>query len=247
LVINVSCNPERSSAGLINKGESMKFARTLGIVLAAALASMALIASSASASATLCTKDAAHIAAGASVCSAAHGSHVKIGSEIQAHLSTGTNAVLTVTNNSGGTVRTVECTTSTTGGPVTTTTAGGNITSLTFGGCTSAGCSNVSASAPRAGKSFPWASTATVTTAPNGQLHVTGPSGKFTATCLGITATCEYETSSATVTVTGGAPAVIHAESVPLELKSGVEFVCGTKADWKATYEITTPSSLYIT
>jgi len=223
----------------------MKLVKMLGLVALAAMATMAVVASSASASATICTNDVAH--QDIAICEGTHGKHLKIGSAINAALAPGTHATLTVTNGSGGTVRIVTCKKSTATGALTSTTGGINITGLTFTECESAGCSNVTAVAPRTGKTFPWAGTVTKTSGTDGLLHVTGPSGKFTATCLGITATCEYETSSATVTAKGGAPGQLIATAVPLELKAGVAFICGAKADWTATYNISTPTSVFVT
>jgi|SRR5215203_1329459 len=225
----------------------MKRMNLLMLAALTALAAMAVVASPASASATVCTKDAA--LQDIAVCEGDHGNHLKIGSKISASLTTGTNAVLTVTNADGSTNRVVTCTASSVGGELTTTTGGGNITSLTFTNCSSPNCTGVSASAPRTGKSFPWASTATPLPVTNGQLHVTGPSGKFTATCFFITATCEYETSSATVEVTNSTSTtkpIIHAKAVPLTRVAGAESICGTKADWTAQYTVSSPATLTI-
>jgi hypothetical protein len=223
----------------------MKYAKALAIAALAAMAVMAVVASSASAS-KICTNDEKH--ASTTSCGSPHGFLAKTETPIDASLVAGTSALLTVTNNSGTTVRDVTCTTSTVSGKVTNASTGtGDITGLTFSNCSSSGCTNVTASAPRTGKSFPWAVTTTTTTAPNGTMTVSGVSGKFTATCSFITATCEFEAASATTTVKGGAPATVEAKQVPLNLVSGSEFICGTKADWNGTYTITTPSSFYLT
>lgn len=228
----------------------MRFAKMFGLVALAALASMAVLAASASAEATVCTNDVAHQST--EPCGGEHGKHVKEGSELVASLSAGTNAVLTVTNADGSTNRIVTCTTSTTKGKITGTTGTGQITALEFKNCSSPNCTNVSASTPRTGKSFPWHVTATWTSGTNGTLHVdnstegNGPSGKFTATCFFITATCEYESATASAVVKGGTPATIEANAVPLTRVAGVESICGTKADWTAKYTVSTPSSLFI-
>lgn len=223
----------------------MKYAKTLLLVVVAAISAMALLASSASAT-TVCTKDANHQSA--TFCSAAHGNQIKNPTPITASLVPGSGgAVLTATNTKGESVRTVTCTTSTVTGSATPT-GGGTISGLTFANCTSPNCTDVTASTPRTGgTAFPWTATATTGTAPNGEMHVTNASGKFSGTCFFISVTCEYEAATATVIITGGEPAVIHANSVPLTRTAGPEATCGSKADWSATYEITTPTSLYLT
>ncbi|HST69152.1 MAG TPA: hypothetical protein VLI94_05795 [Solirubrobacterales bacterium] len=223
----------------------MKFVKAFGIAALAALATMAITAGTASAEATLCTNDVAY--QDIAVCDGSHGKHVKVGTKIQAALAGGTSAVLTVTNADGSTNRVVTCTTSTAGGEITGTTGTAHISSLTFANCSSPNCTNVTATTPRTGKSFPWHVTVTPTSGTDGQMHVTGPSGKFTATCFFITATCEYEAATATPVVKGGTPAVIEANAIALNRVGGSEFICGAKADWTAKYNISTPSSLYVT
>jgi hypothetical protein len=79
---------------------------------------------------------------------------------------------------------------------------------------------------------------------------MTTPSIKYSATCtvlgIKITATCEYEAATATAEVVGGQTAKVVAASVPLAKTAGPESVCGAKADWSGTYEVTTPDSLFI-
>jgi hypothetical protein len=223
----------------------MKIRRLAVLTVVGAVLTMGAAAANASAQATVCTNDVAHQDTG--LCEGTHGKHLKIGSQISGSLESGTIAVLTVTNAAGGTVRVVSCEKATISEKLTTTSGGGNVEGRTFANCSSANCINVSMSAPRSGKSFPWPFTITHTSGTDGQMHITGPSIKFTATCFSITATCEYESSSVTKTVSGGTPAVMSESSSPYGSTAGVEAVCGVKADLSARYTVTTPSSMFIT
>jgi len=223
----------------------MKITKHLGVIGAALVALMVVGATSASASATICTNDVAH--QDSALCEGSHGKHVKVGTQLSAALAPGTHASVTVTSSSGSTIRTVTLKKSTYSGKLTSTTGGGQLESLTFSELESSGCSNVTAKAPRAGKTFPWSGTFTKTSGTDGLLHVTSPSFLFTATCLGISATCEYEASSMTVTIKGGAPAQHVVSAATFHRIFGAEFICGTFAHLTATYNISTPSSLFVT
>jgi len=69
----------------------------------------------------------------------------------------------------------------------------------------------------------------------------------FTCTYLGLPVTCRYKTSNAQITVDGSdTEPKATAKNVLLEKEEGNESVCGSKLDWTGTYNITTPSSLFI-
>jgi hypothetical protein len=226
----------------------MRFRKTASAAVVLVLAAMAVVSPAAQANAPICTDDARH--QNGELCGS-HGKHAKNPLSLSMSLIPGTKTVERVTNNSGETVRVVECAKSNMAGTLTNTATGtGSISSVTYSECTSAGCTNVTAKAPAAGKSNVWPTTMTTTTQgvsnTNGLYHTSNMSTSFTATCLFITATCEYEAATATKHLSGGSPAVVHLVSVPLTKIAGSEAICGTKLDVTATYEVTTPASVYV-
>jgi hypothetical protein len=222
----------------------MKYAKRFGLAVLAVAALMSVVAASASAEkgARICSTE----GLGES-CGGQHGKHYT--GPIHAVLPAGGSAVLTATNAGGGSVATVTCTESTVQGNVSDATNGtGSITALTFAKCSSPACpGGVTAST----SNFPWHVTATTTTPgvidTNGILHVTGARGKFVCGSIIGNITCEYSAATATVHVTGSdTTPIVHANSVPLTRLAGPEAICGAKADWSATYHVTTPKSLFI-
>jgi hypothetical protein len=130
---------------------------------------------------------------------------------------------------------TVSCTKSTVAGKVENSgagvTAGGKISSLTFTGC-----------------NFP------VTVLKPGSLeihHTSGYNGTLTSTGAEITietsiASCLYKTSATDVgSLTGGSPAKLAINSAAIP-RTGHSFFCGSSGQWTGSYEVTSPTSLYV-
>jgi hypothetical protein len=72
------------------------------------------------------------------------------------------------------------------------------------------------------------------------------PEISFSCTFLGFPFTCRYEALSVSVGVKGSdtSPGMVLSNAPLTGL--GDPSVCGTKADWTATYNITSPSSIFI-
>ena len=227
----------------------MNYIRIICTVAFGTLAAFTIVAVDASAESLLCTKDANH--QNGEACTGTHGYHLAGNALLSAQLIPGTKLLLTTTNASGGIARTLECSKSAIGGTVVNGTAGsGNVESLTITECSSSGCTNVSMKTPAMGKSNVWPFSLT-TTSPgesdtNGIVDVEHVSIVFTATCLFITAGCEWEASSAAFHLAGGAPATLRIESMPLTKLAGAEAFCGSKADLNMRYQVSTPNSLFV-
>jgi hypothetical protein len=202
----------------------MKHIQTMGLAIVAALALMAIVgAASASASAVLCSTN-------TSPCT---GTKYGSGTKISAQLKSGTHATLTTS------ITDVTCTKSTVGGVTNTAEGHGEITSFTFSGCTAA--SNGSTCTV---KTLNLNYTAT---ANPGSLTITpGPKGGnpgATVECPGALINCTFTTSSITLGVTGGNPAIISASNESLQREGGF---CPSEAKWDATYEVTSPKPLFL-
>jgi hypothetical protein len=222
------------------KGETMKNLKILGL---AAVAAMALAAfAAAPASAAVCSPSGSVAVA---ACTGAHGTGYQ--STIEASLKPSTSAVLVATSSSGGTVSTVTCTTSVVSGKVTSAEKGtGEITNMTFANCSSTSCPNgVTASTFASTKAWPVTTTPSGKGDGNGTMTVSGVDGEFIcgAPLIG-NVTCRYS-ATANTQVTGGT--TVTATNVPLTRTAGIESICGAKADWSGTYEVTKPSAVYIT
>jgi hypothetical protein len=226
----------------------MKYVKMIGLVALAAMALMAVSAASASANAKVCstTTGSPNTEIPNVACLSGHG--VVYSGPISASLVAGTNAVLKATNSSGSTVTEVKCSQSTSSGTINGTTGSGSISTLTFGTCSSEQCpSGVVASST----GTPYAATATTdgaTINTNGILDVTNAAGKFECkgTIVG-TVTCSYTAALAQPTIDGSDTAPrMTASNIALARSGGLEFLCGAKADWTASYNVTTPSSLFV-
>jgi hypothetical protein len=215
--------------------------KMIGLAAVAAMALMAFAAPGASANAKVCSTEGKGLA-----CGTGHGNEYS--GAIEASLKTGTSATLTTTNSEGKTVSTVTCTTSVVKGTITSGATGtGHINSFTFAGCSSSTCPNGVTATTTASAGNLWPATATKGTAPNGTLGVEKVQGQFICGSFLGNITCVYNTTKATTTVTGGAPATVTATNVPLNLVSGNTTICGSKADWSGVYTVTTPKNLYLT
>lgn len=202
----------------------MKHLKMLGLCLAGVLAAMALLGAGTASATKLCSENKSPCPAGSTIGS---------GSSINGQLVSGTKAVFVTT------LTTVECSESTISGK--TTSAGGagvavkgEISSVVWKSCTS-GLGSCTTSAT----GLPWLSEVTGSGG-NGTMTVSNAGGKFT--CGGIS--CEYSTTSAATSVTGGNPAIVKANKVSLSKKSGI--FCPSTATWTSEYEITTPKPLFV-
>jgi len=155
------------------------------------------------------------------------------GTSIKTQLVAGTNSVM-----SSGFV-TIKCSSSTMNGKTTSEGGAGavtgEITSVSWKNCTS-GLGACTASS----LNTPWPAEVTGSGG-NGTMTVQKPGGEFT--CAGTT--CQYEASKASVSVTGGSPAIVKASSVSFS-KIGGGFLCSSTASWTAEYEVTSPNPLFI-
>jgi hypothetical protein len=198
----------------------MRYIKMLGLAAVAAAALMALVGASTASATTI------------------HGSGGKLakGTTINAVLKAGTEAVLQAGfGNIACGESTVHGTTSTTGGAAET--VKGSIGTLTFGACTGD----------------------TVTVLAPGSLeihHITGTTNG-TLTGSGSEATtishnvggvhCIYKTENTHIgTLTGNTKgnAILQAEATLIRVPTS--FLCASSAKWTATYEVTTPSPLWV-
>jgi|GEM_PF-2224151 len=212
-----------------------KYAKILALSAFAALALMAMGASTASAN--ICSK-AASTHTPVTLCSVAHG-NVYNG----AIVATSTNAQLT-----SGFVN-VKCTHSVLEGTVTGTTTTGQITKLSFTGCSN-NLGQACTASTTASSGAPWHAISKTGAAPNGTMEVSTVTGQFTC---GST-TCYYKSAkvggAGELQVIGGAPAHVTigtGNPVKLEREEGSGGLCSSSATWHGTYTVTTPSSLYLT
>ncbi|HET8813521.1 MAG TPA: hypothetical protein VFM51_01025 [Solirubrobacterales bacterium] len=204
----------------------MRNMKILGLCLVAALAAMAMIGAGSASATKLCESNTAPCPAGET-----YGK----GTSIKAQLVAGTSSTM-----SSGFV-TIQCTSSSMSGKTTSAGGGagvpvtGEITSVTWKNCTS-GLGACTASA----LFTPWSAEVTGTGG-SGTMSVSNAGGKFT--CGGVT--CEYKASKASVSVTGGSPAIIKASGVSFS-KVGGGFLCSSTATWTSEYEATSPNPLFI-
>lgn len=204
----------------------MKNMKILGLCLLGALAAMAMIGVGTASATKLCAINSAPCPAGDT-----YGK----GTSIKAQLVAGTNSTM-----SSGFV-TINCTSSSINGKTTSAGGGtgvavaGEITSVSWKNCTS-GLGSCTASA----LFTPWAAEVTGSGG-SGTMSVANAGGKFT--CGGTT--CEYKASKASVSVTGGSPAIIKASGVSFS-KVGGGFFCSSTATWSGEYEVTTPDPAFV-
>jgi hypothetical protein len=168
--------------------------------------------------------------ASATVLTSPEGTVLKTGSTIHA-VNSGTSTLTTSFKN-------IECSESTVQAKTTNesgTTVSGSVESLTFGKC------NCEVKTLKNGTlSIQW------TSGNNGTLS--SSSAEVTTTCSTIFGSvhCIYVTSSTTLgTVTGGSPAKVDISSANLP-RLTTNGLCAEKANWDATYEITSPKPLYV-
>jgi hypothetical protein len=211
----------------------MKYLKIFGLAAIAAVVAMALVASSASATA-LC-----------SINETTCGKPMPAGTTIEAHLKTGTKAVLETS------LATVECAKSETKGK-TTSESGEKVTGvievLKFEECKTTTGTNCTVGSAL---SLPYSGSIVASGGGNGKLTVTKGTGGgnpgATVTCLNVIE-CTFRTPSALLKVTGGAPAIAKAEAINLSEHS-IGLRCPateTTAKWTAEYEVLTPNPLFI-
>jgi hypothetical protein len=209
----------------------MKYLKMLGLAAIAALALTAVLgAGSASAATFLCKTN-------ANPCP----EHYPTGTVISASLEPGFHA--TLTTNLGN----ITCKKSTVTGKTTTTEGHGEITALTFTECTDPFGNPCTVKAVN----LPYTVDITTTTAGtangNGTMTVTpkaGGTGNPGATVeCGSFMNCKFTSAALALDVTGGAPATIHANKVPLNREGGF---CPSESFWDASYTVTQPNPLYV-
>ncbi len=222
----------------------MKYLKALSLAAVAALALMAFVGAS-SASAKVCST-----AGVGPACAGSHGNEYTGTIDASLIATTGTTEVHAVLTS--GFIQ-VTCTSSTVQGSITNSATGvGNITALTFGGCTNniggACTANTSATA-----GAPWPAKAVTETAPNGRLEVENVTGTFTcSTNFFGNVTCRYKKgkvgAAGEIKVFGSdTTPTIEASEVPLELEQTSSGFCSETAKWDGRYELTTPTSLFLT
>lgn len=201
----------------------MKHLKILGLCVLGALAATAVMGVGTASATKLCPTN-------TSPCPNPY----KKGTSIKAQLVPGT-----VSTMSSGFV-TIQCTQSEMNGKTTSeggskVAVKGSITSVTWKGCKTTSGTSCTASA----LNTPWGAEVNGSGG-NGTMTVTGAAGKFTCS-----ATCEYEAKSASVSVTGGGPAIIKANNVSFS-KIGGSFLCSSSASWSAEYEVTAPNPVFV-
>lgn len=219
----------------------MKSLKIIGLAAIAATALMAMAASSASA-AKICSTSGTGTA-----CNSGHG---KVYSGTLVGKNSG-NVTLAVTNAAGGVIHTVVVTTSEIGGSITNgDTGAGNLTKLTFTGASSTLCTNVTV-ASTASAANPWPFTVTTesgTENTNGTMTISNVTISFSCMFLGVPVTCKYSNVKVPAGIDGSDTAPkVTVSGAALELEGGNNAsVCGIIADFSATYNLTTPTSLFV-
>jgi hypothetical protein len=142
----------------------------------------------------------------------------------------------------------VKCTSSAAEGEVTDPEKGaGKITKLTFSSCSSPFCfGSLTATTNAAASNWTVAiSTTEEKENTNGIMTVASGTGPFFCSFPEID--CNYSISNAKAHIDGSDTAPkMTATNVLLTKTSGPDFTCGTAGDWSGTYNITTPSSIFI-
>jgi hypothetical protein len=207
------------------------YKQILGLIVA--IPALLAVPSAAAASGKLCST-----AGTGSACGAGHGA-VYVG-RLAANAETSSSTLFRFTNSTGGIIAATTCGSSVLEGEVTNGATGAiDLTKLAFSNCTSPLCGGVSVSSS-ASTASPWHSTATLTTTPNGVLDISAPT--ITLVCV---ATCKWSAASLQAQVTGGEGATVKIEST-LPKEEGSEAVCGQKLDFSASYNLNTPTSLFL-
>jgi len=215
----------------------MKYLKVFGLAAVAAVVAMAFIGASSASATALCSVNEAKCPTEA---------QLGAGTVIEAHLKTGTKAVLETS------LATVECSKSVTKGKTTTgaaETVKGVIEELSFEECqTKTGETKCTVGSAL---NLPYNGSIVALGSGNGKLTVTKGTGGgnpgATVTCLGVIE-CTFRTPSAVLKVFGGNPAVAKAEAITLSEHS-VGLKCPaseTTAKWTAEYEVLKPNPLFI-
>src|SRR5215218_5369860 len=91
---------------------------------------------------------------------------------------------------------------------------------------------------------LPWTGDIGASGGGNGSLSIySGGTGNPSATVVcGFLINCTFSTAKATLSVTGGNPAIVKANGVPLERSGGF---CPSTSNWDAEYEITSPKPIF--
>jgi hypothetical protein len=214
-----------------------------GLKVAAAALTVSILmtafATSASASAKVCST-----AGAGPACKAGHG---KVYNGKLVGKLTG-NFVLTSTSSTGEKLATITCASSELEGEITNGEIGtGKITKLLWSTCSTPSCFGATTFSASVSAANPWAATATTTTPgveTNGILDVTGVTDAFI--CSSPLFTCKYKAAVSQFHITSSDASPTMSMNVVTEREEGPEAPCGVKADQSATYNITTPTSLFI-
>jgi len=211
----------------------MKHLKVLGLAAVAAMALMAIVGAGTASASELCSTNTAPCT----------GTKYGQDTTISAQLKSGTVAFLT------NSISNVACKKSTV--LITTTNAGttgepvkGQAPSpngLTFSECSTASGTACTVTV----QNLAYNGTLTATTKGNGTLTVqSGGSGDPGATVVcGFLINCTFSTASATLSFTGGSPAVAAANGISLSRSGGF---CPSTSTWDAEYEVTSPKPLFI-
>jgi hypothetical protein len=222
----------------------MKYAKTFGLLVVAACLAMASVGlSPAAAKGKVCST-----AGKGTACGGTHGSEYTGPFKATLIATTGSaekHVVLT-----SGFVQWT-CAESGLEGEVTApSTATAFITKLTFGGCTNningGPCTMVSS----ASSTNKWHATGTADagTTGSGTMDVSGVTSSYTCNIFFANRTCTYKAASATVDVFSSDTApTIEVTGVALEREEPSDGLCSPTATWEGRYQITTPTSLWIT
>lgn len=218
----------------------MKYLKIIGLAALADMALATLAASSASA-AKICST-----AGTGTACGTGHGA-VYNGPLVGKNSG---NVVFKWTNTKGEVTNTVTATGSEIAGEVTSGETGvGKITKMVVSGVSSTLCSSVTL-ATSASTANPWpfaVATELATENTNGIISWEGTTWTYSCTYLGLPVTCKYRAAKLEGKLDGSdtAPKLTISQAT-LEKEEGNETVCGAKEDFTATYNITTPTSLFI-
>jgi len=211
----------------------MKNLKMLGLAAVAAMALMAMVGAGTASATELCSTN-------TSPCT---GTKYLSGTTISAQLKAGTGAVLTNSiSNVTCKKSTVDITTTSSGGSgVAVTGTAPKTTGLTFSECTNSFGETCTAEVV----DLPYSGSVTATGKGNGSMTVQadGSGNPGAKVVCGSLINCTFKTASATLTVTGGNPAIAAANAIELTREGGF---CPTTSKWDAEYEVTAPKPLFV-
>jgi hypothetical protein len=209
----------------------MKYVKMLGLAAIAAMALSAVAGASTASATELCSTN-------TSPCS---GTMYPVGTEIKAELKAG-GAGAVITNN----ITNWTCKKSAISGKTTTTgsateTVLGQITALTFTECTNTAGEKCTAEAVH----LPYKAEIHATGGGNGTLTVSsgGNGNPGEILVCGTDINCTFSFATASLSLTGGNPAILKAGKIKLETAGGI---CPAEASWDAEYEVTSPKPLFV-